>query len=600
MEREPRIRRSPWDDGSSLKAEDGSFDDAGFFRAYPDWVIKQNISYRSATHEDTRRIFARTRSGLEKLMYKSHTSLSNFIVDAYDRRHLEIRDVLLTTKSQITISCDAWTSTNNLSLLGVVAHFVGWNNKRYSTLLALPRLFGSHDGRNLADTLCTIISKYEIGQKIHCFMMDNASNNDAMMDHLCRRIPTLQRRARLRCSGHIFNLIVKAILYGKGVSKFEQHLLGCGDREDFDLWRRCGAIGKVHNFVKYVCRSCQRREKLTSYQAEAAVEDELFDWHEKLLIKDGGVRWNSTCMMLQRAKQLRRAIELFQKDNDEPDEDEDCGYSVSKDRITRDDWDEIDRFLDLLEPILMVTKELEGNPGISTYGSLWAVFPSLNILSVSLQEAIDDVKAEPESYYKSGVIMGKQKLDKYWDRMTTESPFYFAATILHPSLKLAYFKDKWRKFPDWQKRAEQSMEKFYKEYVTDAQVAESDVSYELSNRPLASSLLPNKPLRAHLRVDEQYSLHGRSTKRRKIESELNEYYRDGLVDLDEIGDEPLQWWIEQSDNLRNPYPTLTKMAFDLFSIPAMSAECERVFSQAAKVVTDERNRRKEPAYCKDD
>jgi hypothetical protein len=32
------------------------------------------------------------------------------------------------------------------------------------------------------------------------------------------------------------------------------------------------------------------------------------------------------------------------------------------------------------------------------------------------------------------------------------------------------------------------------------------------------------------------------------------------------------------------------MAVDLFSAPAMSSECERVFSQAKKLVTDERNR----------
>ena len=32
------------------------------------------------------------------------------------------------------------------------------------------------------------------------------------------------------------------------------------------------------------------------------------------------------------------------------------------------------------------------------------------------------------------------------------------------------------------------------------------------------------------------------------------------------------------------------MALDLFSIPGMSAECERVFSQAKKMITDERNR----------
>ncbi|TKA57281.1 hypothetical protein B0A49_13659, partial [Cryomyces minteri] len=63
-----------------------------------------------------------------------------------------------------------------------------------------------------------------------------------------------------------------------------------------------------------------------------------------------------------------------------------------------------------------------------------------------------------------------------------------------------------------------------------------------------------------------------------------------VVDPDEINDDPLAWWIEQAKKPKNPYPTLTKMAFDLFSIPAMSADCERVFSQAKKVVTDERNR----------
>ena len=32
------------------------------------------------------------------------------------------------------------------------------------------------------------------------------------------------------------------------------------------------------------------------------------------------------------------------------------------------------------------------------------------------------------------------------------------------------------------------------------------------------------------------------------------------------------------------------MAFDLFSIPAMSSECEHVFSQSKLLITEERNR----------
>ena len=47
----------------------------------------------------------------------------------------------------------------------------------------------------------------------------------------------------------------------------------------------------------------------------------------------------------------------------------------------------------------------------------------------------------------------------------------------------------------------------------------------------------------------------------------------------------LQWW---RDHERD-YPVLSKMAFDILSIPGMSAEVERVFSQAKKLITDERN-----------
>ena len=49
---------------------------------------------------------------------------------------------------------------------------------------------------------------------------------------------------------------------------------------------------------------------------------------------------------------------------------------------------------------------------------------------------------------------------------------------------------------------------------------------------------------------------------------------------------PIAWWREQQAT----YPKLAQMAFDVLSIPAMSAECERVFSQAKLVVNDTRNR----------
>ena len=60
----------------------------------------------------------------------------------------------------------------------------------------------------------------------------------------------------------------------------------------------------------------------------------------------------------------------------------------------------------------------------------------------------------------------------------------------------------------------------------------------------------------------------------------------GVDKADDKVKDRLQWWIDHEAD----YPTLAKMAFDFFSIPAMSSECERVFSQSKKTITDERNR----------
>jgi hAT family C-terminal dimerisation region len=56
---------------------------------------------------------------------------------------------------------------------------------------------------------------------------------------------------------------------------------------------------------------------------------------------------------------------------------------------------------------------------------------------------------------------------------------------------------------------------------------------------------------------------------------------------------PLRWWRERGESL---YPTLAPMAYDLLSIPAMSSECERIFSSTKKMITEERYQLKIDLY----
>ena len=59
--------------------------------------------------------------------------------------------------------------------------------------------------------------------------------------------------------------------------------------------------------------------------------------------------------------------------------------------------------------------------------------------------------------------------------------------------------------------------------------------------------------------------------------------------LDSRATDIIGWWVSMSET----YPRLARMALDMLCIPAMSAECERVFSSSKLMVTDRRNRLKD-------
>lgn len=53
-----------------------------------------------------------------------------------------------------------------------------------------------------------------------------------------------------------------------------------------------------------------------------------------------------------------------------------------------------------------------------------------------------------------------------------------------------------------------------------------------------------------------------------------------------IAIDPIAWW----QGRRVEFPILSKMALDVLSIPAVSAECERIFSQGKLTMTSQRHR----------
>lgn len=95
-----------------------------------------------------------------------------------------------------------------------------------------------------------------------------------MLAAIKRQMPSVDSGSRLRCTGHVLNLIVKAILYGDGVSGFKREIIGCRDECAFELWWKFRALRKVHNTVKHIMRSDQQKQKFMDYQGPDSGDDE--------------------------------------------------------------------------------------------------------------------------------------------------------------------------------------------------------------------------------------------------------------------------------------------------------------------------------------
>ena len=117
--------------------------------------------------------------------------------------------------------------------------------------------------------------------------MDNAGNNDTMMDAIEETVPGIRRNCHLRCVDHILNLIVKAILYSMEISDFYSNISGASDTEVFAILRWLGALGKVHNSVKYIICLDQRRQAFIALQTELKDVDPIFKDVERLLVTTG-------------------------------------------------------------------------------------------------------------------------------------------------------------------------------------------------------------------------------------------------------------------------------------------------------------------------
>ena len=199
--------------------------------------------------------------------------------------------------------------------------------------------------------------------------------------------------------------------------------------------------------------------------------------------------------MLRRFNDLRRAIRLFLQDH-QPDQNEKF-FDIIKDSLISDDWKEIELFIDLLKPFEYLTRKLQGNfkheGSEGSHECIYETIPSLQRLFVHLEKKIEAVPQYASNYYQECLLLGKEKLDHYWDIIIYQTPFYIAAAMVHPSLNLAWFKNKWQKYQSWVNHSKKLFEDFFKSWAKQRESAEeNDQNSELNESDESELEQPSK------------------------------------------------------------------------------------------------------------
>ncbi|OWT42447.1 hypothetical protein VFPPC_18547 [Pochonia chlamydosporia 170] len=504
---------------------------------YVRFITACSLPFRLVECPEFRALLAYINADIDTWLPDTHQTVKTWIMRQYEDQKEKVKQRIQSAKSRIHISCDLWTSPNSLAILGVVAHYVTEDCKLEHHTLALKDIDSEHDGSHLAAAIMEVVEDWGFASKLGYFVMDNASNNDTMMKSLSLgRYDSLLLPSAANIYSHIINLAAKSFLFVTDNEKL--------DHEDSDLhnvtlkqietWRRKGPL-KLHNFVVYIQRSVQRSQKFMAIS------------HNRKLARDNDTRWSSWYTMLQAALSLKDAVDgYFNKWMEE-----DC----AGDELSSEDWIILEKIKFFLEKLKMTTKALESS------------FATLDNVLLAMDFVLAQFEAGKEAYTDDPIMApmynsGWAKLDKYY-RLTDESPAYVAAIVLHPSHKWHYIHENWK--PEWVESSKKLIEALWGEYKPVGSPPLSEVPRATTNEFLKWR---NKHLQPALITDE-YEHYCKSERVYGFTSALT-------------------WWLEETQ--QKTYPNFSKMAVDMLSIPAMSAEPERLFSGAKITITDRRNR----------
>ncbi|KAJ3753120.1 ribonuclease H-like domain-containing protein, partial [Lentinula raphanica] len=144
----------------------------------------------------------------------------------------------------------------------------------------------------------------------------------------------------------------------------------------------------------------------------------------QILPRDVATRWNSTFDMLSAFIRMKEPVTMFLDRS---------SNKLAEYALDNEEWEAIEGLVSVLKILKDATLFFStSSPSVTT------IIPAMDLIDRSFASGIVDRQTLPAPV-RHALLIGKRTLNKYY-QLTDDSYIYRMAIILHPELKLEYFK----------------------------------------------------------------------------------------------------------------------------------------------------------------
>ena len=237
-------------------------------RLLVDWVVQDQQPFTAIESPSFRAILQYINPFSISKIPKYSDTIRNYALKAFNAAKDKLVTAIAKAQSHIHLSFDLWTSPNYKSLIAIIGHWTASDLSLKTVLLAIREIDGSHSGENIGGKVFEVIQEYGVVPNLGYCVLDNASNNDTALNIIAKLmfesyniiydVPS----HRLRCLGHIVNLVVKSLLFGDK----SQYTVGyVNDIVPDDMYN--GTLYKLHVVINHIRITPQRRHLYYSEHA---------------------------------------------------------------------------------------------------------------------------------------------------------------------------------------------------------------------------------------------------------------------------------------------------------------------------------------------